>query len=310
MKKKHIKTHIVPGVVLAIVIVGVFFIVQKNQIRVGVLTDIQMQPVDPEDAILEPINSKITYRNITVTTSKPGAEISKEVGLSNVPLVLAFNRLDVGHIQTNATIVIPSDLTDWNALSPFPMNLDVVKDIDKILLVSQRVQAFAAYENGKLVHWGTVSTGKKDTQTPSKLYFTNWKGKSVVSTLEGGYILPWAFNLDSLGGIALHEFDLPGYPASHACVRMSGGDAEWIYNWAKQWVLAPDGQTQLASGTPVIIFGEYAYGKTAPWKKLAVDPTATTLSQQELTEIVNKNIETINNEAVKRELIEKTNTSE
>lgn len=270
-----------------------------------VQTDLLPTTPGPAQPIGEGVSAdEQTYRAIKVVTDRPGAEISDEVGLSNVPFVLTFNRLDQKHIQQNSTIIIPPSFTDWASLSPFPTELPVAKDIPKLLLISQRVQAVGAYENGTLVRWMVTSTGKKETQTPSRLYFTNWKGKLVQSTLEGGYMLPWAFNLESKEGIALHQFDLPGYPASHGCLRLTEADAMWIYEWAEQWILDASGQNELAKGTPVIIFGEYAYGKKAPWKNLATDPVATTLSVDELTEVVNKNIDEIQVAAQKRAEIE------
>jgi len=37
--------------------------------------------------------------------------------------------------------------------------------------------------------------------------------------------------------VSFHKFDLPGYPASHGCVRLPEEDAKWIYDWADHWTL-------------------------------------------------------------------------
>jgi hypothetical protein len=303
-KKKHIALSLLA--LGAAVVIGGYVVTKQDQVAPQpAISDVQTDvlPTTPEptqtvDEVVPPDGQ--TYRSIKVVTDQPGYEISREVGLANVPFVLSFNRMDEKHIQKNSTITIPPTFTDWDSLSPFPRELPVAQDIDKLLLVSQRIQAVGAYERGTLVRWMVTSTGKKETPTPSKLYFTNWKGKLVTSTLEGGYILPWAFNLDSMEGIAMHQFDLPGFPASHACVRLLEADAMWIYDWANQWILDASGQNELAKGTPVIIFGKYAYDKRAPWKNLATDPTATTLTVAELTEVLNKNINEIKAAAEKR----------
>ncbi len=292
-KTNPYKKYVLFFVVLLGVGLGVYM---WNQPKKFVDTKHFSEEKPPTTPVLIPDTPKppaASYRSITIQTLKPGAEIAKEVGLENLPLVLAFNRLDVRHIQTGVILTIPKTLDDWSALSPFPTELAVAEAIPKLMLISQRVQAFAIYENGKQIRWGPVSSGKKDTPTPSKLYSTNWKGKLVTSSLEGAYLLPWAFNLDSTEGISMHQFDLPGYPASHACVRMLEADAEWIYNWADQWILSPDGNTEIASGTPVIIFGQYAFGKTAPWKKLPTDATASTVTTDELTEVITPELQTI-----------------
>jgi len=53
----------------------------------------------------------------------------------------------------------------------------------------------------------------------------------------------------------------------------------------------------------VIIFGTYAYGQTAPWKKLPEDKNATTLSSTELEDLVTNNLETIQARATERAAI-------
>ncbi len=306
MKKRH--TTIATIAALGAFVTGGYVVTHQETQQPVPAPQVQQEqvPVAPDPIVpaIEEPTPVGAYRAITVITDQPGAEIADAVGLSNVPFVLTFNRLDEKHIQKNQTITIPPTLTDWDALSPFPKDLPAARDIPKILLVSQRIQAIGAYENGTLVRWMVTSTGKKETPTPNKLYFTNWKGKLVKSTLEGGYMLPWAFNLESQEGIALHQFELPGFPASHACIRLLEADAMWIYDWAKQWILDASGQNELAKGTPVIVFGDYAFGKKAPWKNLATDPDATTLTVDELTEVVNKNIDEIQKAAEKRAQLE------
>jgi lipoprotein-anchoring transpeptidase ErfK/SrfK len=40
--------------------------------------------------------------------------------------------------------------------------------------------------------------------------------------------LPWASYI--VGGIAMHSFaSVPGYPASHGCIRMPAPEARWMY---------------------------------------------------------------------------------
>lgn len=290
--------HIISGLCLLGIGVFFYFALKTNTASKEESTTALVQTVKPS-----PETTSARYRSIKVVTNKPGAEIAREVGLSHTPFVLTFNRLDDKHISKNSTIIIPSELSDWHALSPFPDTLLSAQDIPKLLLVSQRIQAIGAYEHGTLVRWMVTSTGKQETPTPSKLYFTNWKGKLVTSSVKDEWILPWYFNLDNTEGISLHQYELPGYPASHSCVRLTEADAQWIYDWAEQWILAPDEQTKLASGTPVIVFEEYAYTKIAPWKRLAQDPLATTLSTDELNSVVLGYLPTIQAEAQRRAAI-------
>jgi lipoprotein-anchoring transpeptidase ErfK/SrfK len=233
------------------------------------------------------------YKTLTLKTADPVKEISDAVGADNAANILRFNRINSTYLKAGSTLVIPANPADFDALSPFPTDLPGAASIPKLMMVSQRVQAFGLYENGKLVKWGPVSTGKASTPTADKLYFTNWKGKEVHSSFSDEWILKFNFNLDNAAGIGMHQYEMPGYPASHSCVRMFGNDAEWIYNWADQWIVSDDQQTVLASGTPVIVFGDYAYGKTAPWKNLPKNPDATTLSQSEVDKALSPELSTI-----------------
>jgi hypothetical protein len=77
----------------------------------------------------------------------------------------------------------------------------------------------------------------------------------------------WYFNFDNARGLALHSYALPGYPASHACVRLLERDAIWIYGWCEGWTLGARGQV-LDQGTPLLIAGRYAFGMLPPWRSL------------------------------------------
>ncbi len=140
--------------------------------------------------------------------------------------VFKVQSLNKRHIHVGDSLVIPDASVDLMSASPFPIQLEVVRKIPKLVLVSRRVQAFGAYESGRLVRWGPTSTGKKSTPTPAGLYHANWKAKKRRSSVNQSWILPWCFNLDDTAGISFHQFDLPGYPASHGCVRLLEEDAK------------------------------------------------------------------------------------
>lgn len=230
----------------------------------------------------------LRFQVVTLQGQKSIKELEARLGPDVFALVLKINRLDRKHLRSGASVVIPDAQADLANLSPLPLKLDAVRSIPKLILVSRRAQAFGAYEFGGLVRWGPTSTGKKSTPTPAGLYHTNWKAKERRSSVNQSWILPWCFNIDDITGVSFHQFDLPGYPASHGCVRLLEEDAKWLYDWAEQWLLAKPGDEILAYGTPVIIFGDYYYGEKAPWQRLADDPTATVISIAEIDGVLNK----------------------
>jgi hypothetical protein len=69
-------------------------------------------------------------------------------------------------------------------------------------------------------------------------------------------------------GVSFHLFDLPGYPASHACARLLLRDAQWLYNWGEQWSLDMSRREVMVAGTPVLILGTYRFGTPPAWLSL------------------------------------------
>jgi lipoprotein-anchoring transpeptidase ErfK/SrfK len=158
---------------------------------------------------------------------------------------------------------------DVVAFSPLPDAFEWAGEHPKVIVVHQPWQAFAAYESGKLVRWGPVSTGRKETRTPSGMFNLTWRSKGRHSTDNAAWFLPWYFNFHNERGVSFHQFDLPGYPASHACVRLLERDAKWLYEWGEQWTLDSTKRTILTAGTPVVIVAEYDHASPPPWVDLS-----------------------------------------
>lgn len=147
------------------------------------VVDVSRKPI-----LLPTIKSEVSYHKIVLESNTPTKEIEKDVGKENVLIVLSLNRLDDKHLKKDMSLVAPNSFDDIWALSAFPKTIPSLSEIPKIILISQRVQEFASYENGVLVRFGGISTGKKSTPTASKLFFTNWKGKLVTSSIDDGWI--------------------------------------------------------------------------------------------------------------------------
>ena len=230
---------------------------------------------------------KITYHKYPSVGLKTLRELRQEYGFPKRRIILAINRIDHDNVSAHDTLMLPDTVsTDIMIYSPFPKKVKMLDSVQKILLFSYPIESFAAYQNGILVRWGPTSLGKKSTPTPEGLYFTNWKKQETISTDDSSWILPWYFNIENKRGISLHQFSLPGYPASHACARLLSEDAEWIYYWAEQWIISKDGEKIIADGTPVIIFGKFNYKVKPIWKYLADDPHATDISESKIDSII------------------------
>jgi hypothetical protein len=200
-------------------------------------------------------------------------------------LAYAVNRADSVNFSKMDTVIVPVDLSgDIVYYFPFPLEVPYLKEIDKIVFFSYPSQAFGVYENGVLVHTGPTNMGRENAQTPGGLFYTNWKARKTISTVNDEWELLWNFNILNKGGVGWHQYDLPGYPASHSCLRLMESDAKYLYKWADQWVLA-DKTTIQVKGTPVIVFGNYDFKGPKPWLKLVNDPHALDISEKQIEQI-------------------------
>lgn len=200
--------------------------------------------------------------------------------------IVALNRVDKSNFHTMDTLVIPDKFDDdFLSYSPFPYSIDEAKDIKKLAIFSYAIQAYGLYENGELIKWGPSSMGSEKNKTPEGLYFTNWKGEETVSTFDDEWVLRWNFNLDNEKGVAWHQYGLPGYPASHSCLRLLEEDAKWMFDWADEWILE-DEQNIKAKGTPVIVFGSYNFGGSKPWLQLSKNNHANDLTKEDINAVI------------------------
>ncbi len=202
--------------------------------------------------------------------------------VTKLELVTAVNRTDASNLIKMDSILIPTDFTgDKIFYLPFPLKVNYLKDVSKILIFSYPTQTFAAYENGILTYSGPTNMGRKKDKTPTGLFFTNWKAEETTSTFNDEWDLKWNFNIENKLGVGFHEYELPGYPASHSCLRLLEKDAKFLYNWADQWILE-DKETVLVKGTPVVVFGSYDFDAPKPWLQLVQNPKALDISEAEV----------------------------
>ncbi len=201
---------------------------------------------------------------------------------SQLQLAYAINRTDAENFIKLDSVLVPNDFTgDIAYYLPFPLKVSYLKDVDKIIYFSYPTQTFGAYENGQLIYTGPTNMGREKDKTPTGLFFTNWKAEETTSTFNDEWDLKWNFNIENKLGVGFHQYALPGYPASHSCLRLQEADAKKLYSWAEEWVLE-DEQNVKVKGTPVIVFGAYPFRKTKPWYVLVDDPKGLQLSENDI----------------------------
>jgi hypothetical protein len=107
------------------------------------------------------------------------------------------------------------------------------------IIVSIPDQRVHVYRNGIRIAVSTCSTGKPGHSTPTGVFTILEKDKNHHSSTYNNAPMP---NMNRLtwNGVALHAGQLPGYPASHGCVRLPLKFSELLF-----------GITHV--GTPVIL---------------------------------------------------------
>jgi L,D-transpeptidase catalytic domain len=88
-----------------------------------------------------------------------------------------------------------------------------------VMVVSLPEQLAYVYRNGVIIGASTISTGKKGHRTPTGVFTILQKREDHYSNLYNDAPMPYMQRL-TWSGIAIHAGRLPGYPASHGCVRM------------------------------------------------------------------------------------------
>ncbi|GAA2853065.1 L,D-transpeptidase-like protein [Aminobacter aminovorans] len=129
-----------------------------------------------------------------------------------------------------------------------------------VIIVSVPDQMVHVYRNGIRIAASSCSTGKPGHGTPTGVFKILQKDKHHRSSTYSNAPMP---NMNRLtwSGIALHAGNLPGYPASHGCVRLPLGFSELLFGITKldMTVVIADENSQPASVVhPGMVLGNYA----------------------------------------------------
>ncbi len=97
-----------------------------------------------------------------------------------------------------------------------------------MMIVSLATQRGTLYRNGVPIAITTVSTGKAGHETPTGVFTILQRDADHRSNLYDDAPMPYMQRL-TWGGVALHGGTLPGYPASHGCIRLPQTFARLLY---------------------------------------------------------------------------------
>ncbi|TMK40529.1 MAG: L,D-transpeptidase [Alphaproteobacteria bacterium] len=101
-----------------------------------------------------------------------------------------------------------------------------------IIAVSIDRQKVRIFDDNGVFAEAPVSTGMRGHPTPIGVFSVIQKHKFHHSNIYSGAPMPFMQRI-TWSGVAMHAGVLPGYPASHGCIRMPMSFAVKMWNWTK-----------------------------------------------------------------------------
>jgi hypothetical protein len=156
-------------------------------------------------------------------------------------LVKRVNRMNL-RLRPGMVLAVPDDLDFVDLMDISPLERYIEPGYTRKIIVDLDELAWGAYDpDGALIMWGPVSGGQdycKDVKRPCNTQpgvFTVYRksGSRCISKSypvgKGGAKMPYCMFYS--GGYAIHgSYSVPGYHASHGCVRTFIDDAKWLNN--------------------------------------------------------------------------------
>ena len=125
-----------------------------------------------------------------------------------------------------------------------------------LLIVDLKSQRAVLFRNGVPIAASTISSGRQGYETPTGVFTVLQKKVEHYSSTYDNAPMPYMQRL-TWRGVALHAGNLPGYPASHGCIRLPKGFAKLLY-----------GTTTL--GMTVVVTDRAAMPRVAPTPEVAL----------------------------------------
>ena len=173
--------------------------------------------------------SRVRTRNRTLRkVARPARSAPIATGLQGRRLAapmppLPVHRFGVGQRVRHAAVLAmnqtPKGRQRQRAVTRKPV-MQIVVSLDR--------QRLTVYEDGRVIRRSAVSSGKAGHRTPTGVFSIIQKRRHHRSNIYSGAPMPYMQRI-TWSGIALHEGRLPGYAASHGCVRLPRGFARRLF---------------------------------------------------------------------------------
>ena len=138
-------------------------------------------------------------------------------------------------------------------------------------------QRISIYGKDGLLAQSAVSTGQPGFRTPTGVFSVIQKNRFHRSNIYSGAPMPYMQRI-TWSGIALHAGVIPGYPASHGCIRLPTHFATELWGMTKMGarvIVAPDDTAAVEIDSPRL-----------PLPTLTPTPEGTPVADQRKPELV------------------------
>ncbi len=124
-----------------------------------------------------------------------------------------------------------------------------------VIAISINKQNMKIYDANGFFAETPISTGMRGHPTPMGVFSVIAKEKLHHSNIYSGAPMPYMQRI-TWSGIAIHAGVLPGYPASHGCIRMPMAFALKMYSWTTMGarvVITPDEMVPSSFSHPLLV---------------------------------------------------------
>ena len=154
-------------------------------------------------------------------------------------------------------------------------------------IVSLRTQRITIYDANGWILRAPVSSGEKGRETPAGIFSVLQKEAEHYSNLYDNAHMPHMQRI-TWSGIALHGGLLPGYPASHGCIRMPFGFAARLFDVTRlgmRVIVAPGDVAPVEIAHPSLFSSKPEAGALAAARAAAADEAARKADQARLAAV-------------------------
>jgi lipoprotein-anchoring transpeptidase ErfK/SrfK len=164
----------------------------------------------------------------------------------------AYQNSKLGNPRPKSTQAPPDDYAKYGFICSAENSKNCTDKITHIVISLEEQRLFAFHDN-QVIAWSNISTGKTGHDTPTGTFKVTQKHIDHFSNKYNNAPMPYFMRLTD-DGVGLHAGNLPGYAASHGCIRLPYAMAQELYY-------------HTPSGTPVtVIAGRVDPNGTSPFE--------------------------------------------